>query len=359
MTKRFLIPLCILGYLSPLYTAAAHGATVGYAAASCNLLVVGTVTTRTESSANVSFDIVVQRVLKGSAVSGPLHVSHPWNRGGIISGLPPIVTSAIDGIWCLQPGASTGWDVQVLNGPDGYIFDLYWPAAATVPAAYQVQGGGLADTLLFELAAGTEASGYNPEVAIGAAQGAQSSSLQLVAQRFMSSPIPEFQIAGLMGLLPTQPSMIGSVSGLWPSISNNPRRSLLVFAIRDAFRDPAPSSIQQLVQLASISPELREAAVRALAAIHTKESLPFLATLLTSPDAEERSMAVFGLSSFANVCPAETPANVQSMAYLQCANSGPYSNPSTVANSASPGMPSDQILAFWTNWWVQNQASLQ
>jgi hypothetical protein len=87
----------------------------------------------------------------------------------------------------------------------------------------------------------------------------------------MSMSNPEFQLAGLAALLPTQPSLIGSVASLWPSISGNPRRSFLVFAIRETFRDPAPSSIQQLVQLASLSPELREAAVHAISSIHTKE----------------------------------------------------------------------------------------
>jgi len=243
-------------------------------------------------------------------------------------------------------------------GPDGFIGSLYWPAAATLPAVYQIQAP-LPDTLLFYLAAGVEASGVNPGTAIGAVHGAQTSSIQIVANRFMSLSNPDFQLAGLAALLPLQPSAISSVAALWPSISSSPRRFLLVFAIRDAFRDPAPSSIQQLVQLASLSPEMREAAIHALSSIHTKESLPFLATLLTSADGSERARGVFGLSSFANVCPAESPANVQSMAYLKCSKQGPYSTPETITNFASPGTPSDQGVSFWINWWNQNQAALQ
>jgi hypothetical protein len=270
----------------------------------------------------------------------------------------PTITQTIDGIWCLQAGASADWDVQGLAGPDGLFVSLFLPAAAALPTAYQVQAA-LPDTLLFYLAAGVEANGMHPELAIGAAGGAQPSSVQIVANRFMSMSNPEFQLAGLAALLPMQPSLIGSVATLWPSISGNPRRSFLVFAIRETFRDPAPGSIQQLVQLASLSPELREAVVHAISSIHTKESLPFLATLLTSADASEQARGVFGLSSFANVCPAQGPANVQSMKYLQCGNQGPYSTPGTVANFASPGTPSQQVVSFWINWWNQNQAALQ
>jgi hypothetical protein len=61
-------------------------------------------------------------------------------------------------------------------------------------------------------------------------------------------------------------------------------------------RDPTPSSVQQLIELASLSPEMREAVVHAVSSIHTKESLPFLASLLTSADASERARGVFGLS---------------------------------------------------------------
>lgn len=362
MTKKLSVCTCISAALSLLHTAPAHGATVGYVATACSVVARGTVTSWDEAATGVSFDITVQTVFKGTASLGTIHVSHMWNRGGMVLSESQIgtqtITAKIEGIWCLQQATSSGWDVMPINGPDGYFMNLSWPAAPALPAPYQIRSSALPDTLLFELAAGIESGRVNPETAIAAAQGAQGSSLQLVASRFMNSPIPEFRIAGLAGLLPIQPSAINSVSGLWPSISSNPRRFILLFAIRNTFRDPAPGSIQQLVQLTAVSPELREAAVHAISSIHTKESLPFLATLLTSPDASERAKGVFGLSSFANACPSQTPANTQSMAYLQCPDSAPYKTPETVTNFASPGTPSDQVVTFWINWWIRNQASL-
>jgi hypothetical protein len=240
---------------------------------------------------------------------------------------------------------------------------MFWPAVATLPAAYQaqsqVQSVPLVDNLLFEVAAGVEATGLNPRIPIGASEGVQSSTLEFVASRFAASSNPDFRIAGLAALIPVQPSAIASVSGLWPSISSNPHRFDLVFAIRESFRNPSSASIDMLVQLASLSPEMREAAVHAISSIHTRTSLPFLASLLTSADPQEQARGVFGLSSFANVCPVQTPANVVSMAYLQCANNGPYTTADTIANFASPGVPNNQVVSFWINWWKQKQSVLQ
>ncbi len=366
MTKHFLSSVCLGVFLLPLYTAVGRGADVAYMVTSCPVIAVGTMTSRNESATNVSFNLSVQRVLKGSApgtMPGTVNVSHNWARKILVFTRTPTitVTSTIVGIWCLQPGASADWDAQPINGPDGMFVSMFWPAAAALPAAYQaqVQNVPLADTLLFELAAGVEANGSYPEIAIGAAQGAQSSTLQFVANRFAASSNPDFQIAGLAGLIPVQPSAIGSVSGLWPSISGNPGRFFLVYAIRDSFRDPSPASINQLVQLASLSPEMREAAIHAISSIHSQASLPFLASLLTSSDPKEQARGVFGLSSFANVCPAETPANVVSMSYLQCSNNGSYSTADTTANFASPGTPGSQVVQFWIDWWNQNQAALK
>ena len=104
----------------------------------------------------------------------------------------------------------------------------------------------------------------------------------------------------------------------------------------------------------------REKLDTALAAIHTRETLPFLATLLTSSDSEERMKGVFGLSSFANGCPSQTPANVASMGYLQFSNPSPYRTPATIANFgflSAPTVQEGQLVSFWLSWWA-GQADL-
>lgn len=133
-------------------------------------------------------------------------------------------------------------------------------------------------------------------------------------------------------------------------------RSFALSALRNDFRATDAASIQQLAILAetpSIDPEVRAAAVRALSSIHTKEALPFLASLLSSADAEEARRGVFGLSSFANGCPPQTPDNVKSMDYLQFKNPSPYRTKETMSAFLSPNGPSAQV-AFWQQWWKQH-----
>ena len=109
------------------------------------------------------------------------------------------------------------------------------------------------------------------------------------------------------------------------------------------------------------SGELRNAIVRALAAIHTRETLHFLAGLLSSPSAGDRMSAVIGLSSFVNGCPPQTPDNVASMEYMQFKNSSPYRTPETIAAFAFAPVDSErenELVQFWTAWWQDHEAGI-
>jgi len=147
---------------------------------------------------------------------------------------------------------------------------------------------------------------------------------------------------------------------VWPSISGDPSRENVLSALRNAFRDSTPSSVKQLALLAGMNStpaELRQAAVWALGSVHSLESLPFLASLLLSSDPSEQVKGVFGLASFANGCPAQTPNNVVSMEYLQFKNPSSYRTAETIANFALGGNPSagdaalGRLVSFWLGWW--------
>ena len=92
--------------------------------------------------------------------------------------------------------------------------------------------------------------------------------------------------------------------------------------------------------------------------MHTQETLSFLAGLLGSPDPYEQGRAVYGMSSFANGCPPQTPDNVKSLDYLVFKDPAPYRTKETVANFAfggddvagnSPG--SKRLASFLLDWW--------
>jgi HEAT repeat protein len=151
---------------------------------------------------------------------------------------------------------------------------------------------------------------------------------------------------------------------MWPSIRHDASKSFVIWALRNSFRDNTPVSVLQLAALANeslSSPDLRAAAVVALKAIHTQESLPFLASLLSSSDVSERVNAVIGLSSFANGCPMQTPQNVASMDYIQFKNPSPYRTAQTEAAFAFGPLDNEresELVAFWTDWWNQNKVAI-
>ena len=345
-----------------------HGGRIDEFAARADVIIVGTVTTRIESPTNVSFDINVERVLKGDLAVQKVHVSHQWVRAGgvIFDPTPTQVDQRIRAIWCLQRTGSSDWEVlPVGGGPKSFVGGLFWPVSATLGPDYQYPTGtALYDTLTFEIAAGREMDGH-PEEMLGATGSVNTPALQTVFGHLLNHQKPTFQAIGLAGMLMgSQPGTIAQLTRLWPSLKVEPNRHYVLSALRDSFRDSTPGSVQQLAQLAGVSTtsaELRRAAVWALAAIHTKEALPFLASLLLSSDPDEQARGVVGLSSFANGCPSQTPDNVKSMEYLQFKNPSPYRNADTMANFAIGGInipPGDthlaQLVSFWISWWKQH-----
>ncbi len=181
----------------------------------------------------------------------------------------------------------------------------------------------------------------------------------------MRSPTVAFQSAGLAGSLSRENAeAMVNFARVWPSLSGDPSRARVLFALRNSFRSVDPDTVRQLAALAGCpesTPELRAAGIKALAAIHTRESLPMLASLLRSFDPREQMQGVYGLSSFANGCPSQTPNNVTTMDYLQFKYPSSYRNPETIAHFGfrrGPESQEDEMVSFWLSWWKQNKAAL-
>jgi hypothetical protein len=172
-------------------------------------------------------------------------------------------------------------------------------------------------------------------------------------------PVAGFQTIGLAGMLENQD--LGAVVQLeraWALVNVDPNRFRVVIALRESFRNPDPGTVTELAKWsANVTGDVRNAAIRALTSIHTREALPFLATLLGSTDPQEQAQAVIGLSAFANACPMQTAANVVSMAYLHCPGSPIYTTPETKANYAFRiGTPEQEasLVSFWKQWWANH-----
>jgi len=319
-------------------------------------IVVGTVASRVEATDGISFDIQVERVLSGNVAGAIVHVKHAGGTGP--AGAIGTVNKAFHGVWFLVPGASG--QSEVLRATSSPFFDgLFFPAPTGPPSGVYAYAPStvLADGLAFEVAAGIEAGGGGPVDLLEALGSTDTPAVRSILNQYVSSAKPGFQAVGIAGLLArSAPGSVATLTGLWPSISGDRRAHFAASALKAQWRDPTPSAVQEVGAMmvsSSSSSELRDASVRALAAVHTKEALPYLVGLLTSSDHAERAQGVFGLSSFANGCAMQTNDNVTSMSYLRCNQPSAYRTQSTMANFAFglPAAKESATIGFWQSWW--------
>lgn len=330
-------------------------------AAHADAVVVGTVNTRFEGRSSVTFNITVQRVLAGVGVPLTVQVSHAWN-GGML-GPAQTIDFTITGIWFLSRSSSSNWDVIPCRGSN-LFGSLYFPALPTPPTgAYAYTAGAtLQDVLALEAAAADlQGSLQANAIDLLSVISPGSTSTQIVLNAFVASPQTSFAAVGLTGMLMTsQGGSLNSLTQLWPQLSAEPNKTLVVSALRDYWRDTTPAGVGQLaalVQAATTTPDLRAAAIRSLMATHTAASMPLFSQLLFGSDPTEQIEAAIAISAFVNGCNIQTAATVPSLAHLICDNPTPYKNSDTFAHLViGIGSASDQApaVAYWQSWWANH-----
>jgi hypothetical protein len=345
-----------------------HAAGLDYLAAKADAIVIGSISSRAESSTDVSFTINVSRILSGNVSGQTVSIIHPWV--GLLRGTTSsTINQPLSGIWFLKMGSSGTWDVLTVRGTWARtVLGLFLPGLPTPPSPPYVYAADTptVDALVYEVAAAFQSANNqdpDPRWLLGSLYMIDSPAVRSVLTTFSASGEPTLQTIALAGKLERSiPGAISSLVSLMPSLSiNDPNRPLIVSALRDLWRDSTPAAIQQLVSYAAglhTGSDIRAAAIRALAAIHTKATLRFLAYLLSSDDAAEQERAVYGLSSFANGCSMQTPANVVSMAYLNCVEPSTYKTAETAKNFAFQQAPLNARsarLTFWQGWWAAHE----
>ena len=102
-------------------------------------------------------------------------------------------------------------------------------------------------------------------------------------------------------------------------------------------------------------------AADALALIHTRETLPYLAPLLDSNDTEVRKSALWGFSRFVDNLPVAVPTNIPGM-LLAPQGPTPYRTSETDGHSPGrrpPGSTDDAAdVQFWKSWWASMKVKL-
>jgi hypothetical protein len=73
---------------------AVPAATIADLTPAADAIVVGSIESRFESTTDVSFNIVVDRVLKGRSIPTVIHVDHAWQRRNLVYPDRPVTISA-------------------------------------------------------------------------------------------------------------------------------------------------------------------------------------------------------------------------------------------------------------------------
>lgn len=155
------------------------------------------------------------------------------------------------------------------------------------------------------------------------------------------------------------PPALSLIPTLWPVIAASTHRQDVVATVKNYWRDASPNAVNQMIVIAGTTADadLRSAAIWALSSIHSKETLPFLGTLLGSTSVTEQLQGMYGISAFVDGCPARDTTNVVSMAYLNCPGTS-YSTAETLQNLTFRQGTTDQheaVLSFWRTWWSGHQ----
>jgi len=201
----------------------------------------------------------------------------------------------------------------------------------------------------------------------GPGDGLGSPILQTLYGRMSASGSVKQQILGLAGQL-----RWGNSAALGPAAQSAQsfaafalENGVLLQSLRDQFRPSDAASVAILGQVVDDTNgdlPFRRAVAFALAAIHTQQSLPYLAALMTDTDPELRAESVRGLGSFADGLPVQTTAGTPSLSYLQPQPNSAFRTDDTVAhaplNIQYIEANESQYLPFWQTWWQANRAAL-
>jgi hypothetical protein len=342
---------------------------------SADLIVVATASGTFQAGSTGGFSLQVARVIKGdpSLAGSVVSVSI---ANGTPNALPTggTITAAGSGLWFLQHSSSAWLLLPVVQGSAQLSTTFFPESVGPVLSAYAYSPAtALSDKIAAEICSAIEGTngGVLPFQFYGLQNGLldqlNSPVVTLYYERMSTSTSAQQQILGLSGLIREgSGTALATAAQAAPAFEAYPlENGILLQSIRDYFRPADTSSIATLGQVAVDSTKpttFREAVAHALAAIHSIQTLPYLATLLDDSDLHLQVEAIGGMGAFANGLPAQSAAGVPSLAYLQLPPSSPYRTADTLANFALGSHAIQQneasYLSFWKQWWAQQRTSL-
>ncbi len=352
-SRRYVATGVLLGLLAAAPAFAPGGAPESLARlfAASSGVVVGKVVQGAVSGTTVTLSIQIERVLEGNWAPGEIVAA----AGTITEPVHTHAAAVTRGVFFLA-NAGTG-PMRLIPVISGFVMDEWFTFIllpdSSAPAVQPAPTSSLRERVLLEVMGGLEAGPakhYGGGIDVVAEyQEAPTPLVRSVFQSWLNADT-SWQVAdGLQALLAEGDLTALSRVASSPALRTGTVQAGAFKGLRFYFKNADPAAVSLLGQLAgdtSNSSALRIAAASALARIHTRQALPFLAGFLDSSDLDMRILGVGGLSMFAN--------NVPIGSHEPAAGEWPWRTEDTIAHSAMSG----SNAAFWKSWWTANQAVL-
>ena len=359
-----------------------------------DLVVVGEVASGAAADGSYSFTLVPNRVLKGDLKPGVgIPVTYNGTGGVVLKGGGGEFSGDF-GLWFLARDKAGQW--RLLSASSGqsplFPYAYYTLSRSARPDSEEGKELSVADRVFREVALALDIAvesaepGKNfrqsgggveivgpPEKALWhlaggvlACVGDPASPLVKGAlDRWSRSQSPDLRTMGLIGLVRVEgPAGLARARAELPTVESSQLAPIFVEQVL-AYRSPDPQGVRILGEMATEKTGvqgLQRAAAQALRAIHTRESLPYLAKLLDSQDSETREHAVAGFTFFALSLPVMTPAVVVSRAWGTPTGETPYrtSEMDRYLHSGRFEHPEDEqpTIQFWKGWWETHRVEL-
>jgi hypothetical protein len=317
-----------------------------------------------------NLQLLVDRNIKGSAAAGQIlnvlsnaklrrAAGQPWGDYGV---------------WFLQSQQGGNWRIIPVLANRDFESGCYRLPEGVSPPKLTMANGGMPSVLDLTLAELTNAAEifdpYGWEFDLLAENFRRmpvSPSLTAAYQRMSQSSKLVVRAMGISGLFKGDAASLERIPLDSATLSQLPVtvRGPMVNKI-GSVRDPAPDTIAVLGRTAtaeSLVVGIRGKAAESLAMIHTKDTLPFLAILLDSPDAKLRNWAFVGFSEFVDNLPIERAEMIPTMAWMRPQGPQPYRTAETDQHVASTAVPnerhSEYASSFWKAWWSRMQSQIR
>lgn len=351
-----MVCLLVFGASSPRLDAQKRGA--DRVADGLDAVVVGEIVSGQTTGNSANFVLAIDRTIKGSLLPND-HANVSWTS----SVRQGVNFKGAYGMWFLRQAGPGQWNVmQPLNGFQYLpVSKTNSPSAIALPSGVTAQPASIGDQMAAEMFAALQAHPDRSHIAALSQMFLASDATPFTKAMYgvlRASPDPELKFTGLMAMLRQNDlTALAEIANNLSLIPNLAIRHLVLLAV-GARQDSTPEAVQVFGKFAtSQDSDLQFTGASALRVVHTRDTLPFLISLLDSPRPETRHLAMVGLCSFVNNLPIPTQYNVPSGRASLPQGPVPYKTAETDRYCLG-GIPPEKASApeyvqFWKSWWIK------